>query len=351
MIYLSFIFYFLIVQSYSLESRNIRRPLDTSVPIITVTATDPELQKSWNIVAKNPTPEKKEYRLKSNFLQLRPIKKGFNQEFFKEAYLPSGVLVFRDKSGFVNTSILSQLANELVEEIKTGHQKFTHFDILKDRDFNYTTLSGLIVAKYKDYPFVIKLSIEHPHTMVQPFSKSFETDFIFILGGNLRHLSNFTRIENLKNIKSILRYNPAFVDSIDFPRKWYWKPNVSHDLKIIWSCNGVTDEMYLPSVYATISDFIKTDKIQPQQELNKIAMKVAIDTGFLIDPHAGNFVIEQDTGGVVLLDTENFRMMTGIDQCMKAKKYFAWYVELANNCLYKYFMRSKQERLDQCTLV
>ncbi|MFA5999261.1 MAG: hypothetical protein WC747_04550 [Candidatus Babeliales bacterium] len=351
MIQFFLIFYILISQALTLEGRSICRPVDHSVPVITVSSTDPAFEKSWTALNKSFTFEKKEHRLKSNFLRLRPIKKGFDQQFFQEQYLPIGFIKFRDKADKVSTSILSKLANELVEEIKVGQQKFTHFDILKDKDFNYKTLSGLIVAKFKNYPFVIKISIEHPHTMIQPFSKSFETDCIFVLGGNLRHLSNFTRIANLERIKSILKYNPFFVDSLDFPRKWYWRPDRCHDLKIIWRCNGTTEEMLLPSVYATISDFIKTDKIQPQQELNKIAMKVAIDTGFLIDPHAGNFVIEQETNKIVLLDTEDFRMMAGLDKSMKAKKYLGWYIELASNCFHKYCFRTKQERIDQCTLI
>ncbi|MCX5924234.1 MAG: hypothetical protein NTZ68_02335 [Candidatus Dependentiae bacterium] len=345
------VFYILISQAFSMEGRNICRPVDRCVPVITVSSTDPEFEKSWIALNKSFLYEKKEHRLKSNFLRLRPIKKGFDQQFFDEKYLTKGFIKFRDKTGKVSTRILSKLANELVEEIKVGQQKFTHFDILKDKDFNYKTLSGLIVAKFKNYPFVIKISIEHPHTMIQPFSKSFETDCIFVLGGNLRHLSNFTRIANLERIKSILKDNPFFANSLDFPRKWYWRPDRCHDLKVVWSCNDTTEEMFLPSVYATISDFIKTDKIQPQQELNKIAMKVAMDTGFLIDPHAGNFVIEQGTNKVILLDTEDFRMIAGLEQSMKAKKYFGWYIELAGNCFYNYCMRTKQERIEQCTLI
>ena len=209
------------------------------------------------------------------------------------------------------------------------------------------TLSGLIILRYKDYPFVIKVSIEHPHTIVQPYSKSNEASGIFIIGGNLRHLSNFTRITNLHKIKQMLSYNPFYLHSIDFPRKWYWKPDNGYDLKICWNCNGESETIFLPSIYATISDFIYTEEQQPQHELNKLSMRVATDVGFLIDPHAGNIMIEKGTRKYILLDTEDFRLMTGLSTTMKAKKYIGWYVELVTNAAGTLLLRSKEERLRQ----
>lgn len=348
---IQFLFKFYIFASLSTQAygRNVRRPQDPCVPIISVSATDPEFEKSWAPLKKDPT-FTQTCSLKSSFLRRRVFER-FDIKFFNENYLPSECLEFRDKSGSVKTQTLSTLSNKLVEEIKRGKKDFPNFIILKDKDFNYKSLSGIIIVKFKNYPFVLKLSIEHPHTMVQPYSKSFENTGQFVIGGNLRHLSNFTRITNLKRIKEILGENPEYLNRIHFPRKWYWKPNKSHDLKIIWKCNGHQEEMFLPSVYAVISDFIQTDKIQPQQELNKLAMKVAIDTGFLIDPHAGNFVIEQNPQQCVLLDTEDFRIMVGLSQSMKAKSYTNWYLELVYNGLKTYCLRSRQERIDQCTLI
>ena len=185
--------------------------------------------------------------------------------------------------------------------------------------------------------------------MVQPFSKSVEATGMFILGGNLRHLSNFSRIANLERIKNMLSYNPFYLHCLQFPRKWFWKPEKIHDLKIIWQCNGYKETIFLPNAYATISDFIETEPNQPQSDLNKLSMKIATDTGFLIDPHSGNIVIEKGTHNYVLLDTEDFRMMVGLDHSMKAKKYIGWYLELMANSIQMMLCRSKQERIAQAT--
>lgn len=352
MIQCFFIFTIILSLCLSLDGRNVRRPIDQSIPSITVSSTDPEFEKSWIPLRKSTICEKKSYTLKSSFLRLNPIMRGFDVNFFKQFYLPQGQIKLRNQPGFINSKDLSNLASELIEKIKIGHRKFKHFIILKDKDFNYKTLSGLIILKFKDYPFVIKLSIEHPYTMVRPYSKNYQTDSIFVMGGNLRHLSNFTRISNLERIKNILKFNPFYLQSLNFPRKWYWKPDRgSHDLKITWSCAGNTKEILLPCVYATISDFIDTTNIQPQQELNKLAMQIAIDTGFLIDPHAGNLVLEKNTNRYALIDTEDFRMMLGLNKSMRAKKYIGWYIEMIGNFLNVYCCRSKSERSKQCQLI
>ena len=183
--------------------------------------------------------------------------------------------------------------------------------------------------------------------MIQPFSKSFEANGIFISGGSLRHLSNFTRIPNLHRIKNMLCYNPFYLNTLDYPSKWFWKPDKIHDLQIVWHCNGEQQTIVLPSVYATISDFIATEAYQPQADLNRLAMKVASDTGFLIDPHSGNIVIEQGTHRYVLLDSEDFRLMVGLDHSMKATKYIGWFLELTSNSISTISLRTKERRLQQ----
>ncbi|MBX9838918.1 MAG: hypothetical protein K2X69_11475, partial [Silvanigrellaceae bacterium] len=308
-----------------------------SIPQITVSSTDPEYAQTWISAksAKKAHPTKKvfktSYQLKEGktYFRIKPIKNGFDLNYFNAHLLPCEVIQFRYGNGSVPGNTLSKLAQEFLEEIKVGQKKFHHFKILKDNDFNYKTLSGLIIVKFKDYPFVLKLSIEHPHTIVQTFSsKKIEAIGRYIAGGNLRHLSNFTRIPNLDRIKHMLSFNPFYLKSLQFPRKWYWKPQRNYDLKIEWKCNGYQETTFLPSIYATISDFIETEPKQPQADLNRLSMKIAMDTGFLIDPHSGNIVIEKGTHNYVLLDTEDFRMMVGLDRSMKAKKYICWYIEL-----------------------
>jgi hypothetical protein len=328
-----------------LNSRNPRRKYDSTIPKIEVTASNSEIHKDWFfILNKKPV---KTYILQNNFLRLRPIKHGFDEQFFNENFLPKDNITFRSSNDMISGEKLSELAETLIEEIKQGKTNFSHFKVLKDSGFNYKTRAGLIVLKYKNYPFVIKVSIEHPHTIISPFSKSYEASGIFIMGGNLRHLTNFTRITNLKRIKELLCFNPFYLYNLDFPRKWYWKPINGYDLEIQWTCGKQKDFAKIPSIYAVISDFIFTEEYQPHHELNKLSMKVATDVGFLIDPHAGNILIEKNTRKYVLLDTENFRLMTGLDTPMNATKYIGWYIELIGRSSKTCFLRNKTERITQ----
>jgi hypothetical protein len=328
-----------------LYPRNPRRKVDTTTPIIEITASDHKIHREWHTLQDEHISKK--YLLKNNFLRLRPIKNGFDEQFFKENFLPQDNITFRSSNDVVTGAKLSELAHNLIEEIKNGNREFTHFKVLKDSGFNYNSLSGLIVLKYKDYPFVIKVSIEHPHTIIKPFSKSYEASGIFVMGGNLRHLTNFTRITNLKRIKELLCFNPFYLYNLDFPRKWYWKPDNGYDLLIDWKCGQQKDFAKIPSIYAVIADFIITEEYQPTHELNRLSMKVATDVGFLIDPHAGNILIEKDTRKYILLDTENFRLMIGLDTPMNAKKYIGWYIELLGRSSKTCFLRNKTERIEQ----
>lgn len=347
-----YIVFFLLSIIGPINGRSCRRPADSTIPIITVCPSNPILAETWySRKTKDPVRFKTKHVLKSPYLRINPIKQAFNQEFFQEHYLPKNTKIeYRDGTGSIHTDTLDNLAQGLVAEVKAGQKKFTNFTVLKDRDFNYSKLSGLLVVKYKNYPFVLKLAIEHPHTMVDPYSKSTEATFIFIFGGNIRHLSNFTRISNLENIKKILMFNPYYLDNINFPRKWYWQPENNYSLEVTWHASPYKSEekFSIPSIYAVISDYINIDPTFPQQELNKIAMKISIDTEFLIDPHAGNTVVEKGSTMYTMLDTENFRIMTGLDHTMNSKKYLCWFLEMSTTCLKIYGGRTKQERIKNC---
>ncbi|MBP7854502.1 hypothetical protein KAZ82_01035 [Candidatus Babeliales bacterium] len=335
----------LILVSNELEPRNLRRLNDISIPQIIVSSSNNTYTHDWQLL--NIDQLDHEYCLQHSYLRHRALKNGFDKPFFDKHQIPDSIIEFRNKTGTVLGSMLQHLMEELLIEIKQGYTKYTHFSVLKDTDFNYKALSGLLVLKFNNYPFVVKISIEHPHTIVQPTSKSIQAYGIFVVGGNLRHLTNFTRIPNLERIKAILSYHPFYLRYLDFPRKWYWQPKQSHDLVITWRCNNQYDNVVIPGVYAVVSDFIDAEPNQPQSDLNKLSMKVAADTGFLIDPHSGNIVIEKGTRNYVLLDTENFRMMVGLSKSMKAKKYTGWLYELVFKSLKTMFFRTKQERLEQ----
>lgn len=337
-----------LIQLADLTARNPRRLKDESIPSITAYSTDPCYNKTWPFLCTTYQQADQPYTLNHSYLRKKPIKTGFDYDYFNNHLIPEQSITFRNKTGAVSGQTLSKLAENLVLEIKQGKQEFSDFSILKDKDFNYQAFSGLLVLKYKAYPFVLKVSIEHPHTIIQPLSKSIEAYGIFVVGGNLRHLTNFSRIRNLEALRTQLSHNPFYIQYLDFPRKWYWKPKEDKDLTLVWNCNGTQEMINIPNVYGVISDFIETEPNQPQSDLNRLSMKVATDTGFAIDPHSGNIVIETGTHKYVLLDTEDFRMMVGLnDKSMKAKKYVGWYLELIGNSIKIMFFRTKKERLNQ----
>lgn len=333
----------------SVESRSIHRPKNSSTPSISIRPSDQSIADSWlAIKTKKHLKSKKNHTLKNQFLRIKPLIQGFDSQIFQQYHIPSNEqILFKNKKGSVDSSILQELAEEVLEEIKVGQKEFNHFTVLKCKDFNFKSLSGLIVLKYKDYPFVLKLSIEHPHTMVQPYTKSFEATALFMIGGTLRHLSNFTRITNLHDLQRILKFNPYYTDKIDFPRKWYWRPEHNYDLLVTWNQtpHRAEEKITIPSAYAVISDLVDIDESYPQKELTNMAMKVAIDTRFLIDPHSGNTVMDKSTHKFTMLDTENFKMMTGLEHTMSAKTYAGWYAELVSSSLKKYCGRTKKERI------
>ena len=126
----------ILLTANSIISRNPRRPEDKTIPVITVSSTDPEYAQTWASLKSSYDPRKTEYSLKHRSLRFKPIKHGFNQQYFDDHKLPDKIITFRNGSGTVLGTTLSNLAQELLEEIKVGQTKLTHFTILKDKDFN-----------------------------------------------------------------------------------------------------------------------------------------------------------------------------------------------------------------------
>jgi len=334
-------------------SRSIHRPSNPTIPYITVTASNKEYAEVWR---KSTVTPKSVHKLQNKFLCLKTLKKPFENSDFKKHMLPYGNLKFRKGEESVHTDILKEQNELVLQEVLHGQKEFTDFSILKDRDFNYKSLSGLLVLKNKKYPFVLKLFIEHPETFIEPLQKSFEASCIFILSGNMRHLSGFTRINNLENSKKLLSKDPEFRYYIDFPRKWYWMPKTQSLLEINWHDNHHQhfETIKIPSIYGIVCDFIDVDKELQKQEfytLRQISIDVTKYLHFSIDPHDDNFVPEKGSNKIVIIDTEHFPTVAGLDKEMNAKEYNQWYFELARKATKRLLWRSKQERIqDQCFL-
>lgn len=343
-------------QSTMVLGRSIHRTPNPSIPYITVTASDKNYAnlatKSYS--SKKTNQQTKVNKFRSKYLRLKTLKKPFENSNFKKYTLPHGYIKYRKTDETIHSNSLKEQNESVLEEILRGEKNFTHFTVLADNDFNYKTLSGFIVLKYKDAPFVLKLFIEHPHTFIDPLNKGFKANGLFILNGNMRHLSGFTRIHTLEIAKKALAKDPEYRYYLDFPRKWYWIPACQPYLTINWhdQYHHHHETIKLPGIYGIICDFIEADKKIQHQEIHTLR-QISIDVGNylhnIIDSHVDNFVPEKNSNKIVIIDTEHFPTMVGIDREMSANGYVQWYIELGGKFIKTAFLRTKQKRIqDQC---
>ena len=336
------------------------REPNPTIPYITVTESDPEYTAKWLYTEKknqNKSIKKKSvHKLQNKFLRLKTLKKPFENSNFKKHTLPNGLIKYRKNDTTVHTNILKEQNELVLQEILSGEKCFTNFTILKDADFNYTNMSGLMILKYKDFPFVLKLFIEHSHTFIDPLNKGFKASGLFVLNGNMRHLSGFTRIHNLEVARKALAKDPEYRYYLDFPRKWYWIPQSQPHLTINWHDpnNNHHETIKIPGIYGIVCDFIEADKKIQQQEIHTLR-QISIDVGNylhnILDSHVENFVPEKNSNKIVIIDTEHFPTMVGLEKEMSSNGYIQWYLELAGKYVKTAFLRTKQERIkDQSTV-
>ncbi|MBA3751775.1 hypothetical protein H0X06_03185, partial [Candidatus Dependentiae bacterium] len=159
------------------QARSPWRPKDPLMPELRVKYTD----------------RNKTYTIRDYHLEYIPLFKKFDKDFFMNHLLPEDTITYRtDESLSVKGITLKRLCEALIREIrrhKSEPKCFRHFTILKCDDFNFRTTSGLIILKYKDYPFVLKLFIKTAKTFMK-LSEGIIPKFLFRMGGGInRHLS------------------------------------------------------------------------------------------------------------------------------------------------------------------
>ncbi len=271
----------------------------------------------------------------------------FDKHYFETHMLPDNDISYRyEPTRTVTGSILGTLIQTAIDEIKQGKKIFTHFIILKKRDFHNG--SGLIILKFKNHPFVVKLFIETPESFVTPWEKGFESMCFFNMGGGInRHLMGFTRIKNLEHIKATLAKHPYWQDKVSFPRKWFWMPKYVRWLELKGKNIGTgTTQGEIPSVYAVVADHIaikRTFTLQQRKD-RRIAVALSSYLKSAIDLHINNYVIEEPTGDIVIIDTEHFPTLVGLWEEPPSQSYLQWYIYLARKMVHYTFERNKQER-------
>jgi hypothetical protein len=292
----------------------------------------------------------KEYHLKSSYLESQALFNKFDKASFMDSLITLTDIPYRNqKDTKVSGQEISDLIEELVREIFEHKKTFTHFDVLKRRDFNYKMLAGLLVFKFKEHPFVLKLFIETPEAFVKPFSKGWQPGCFFLMGGGInRYLSGFTRVKNLQVIKESIEGDPEWCKQIDAPRKWFWTPK-----KCRWfilrgkNLAGQKEhQVTLPSIYGIIADAIKTDKQFNifNRKHREFALNLCHFLGNRIDPHIDNFMKEENTGKTLLVDTEHFPTMVGLRKPLHFTNYGSWYAQLTAKFVKDTFCRDKEFR-------
>lgn len=291
------------------------------------------------------------YHLQHNNLESASIFDQYDEAYFQKHMLPDAEIHSRDGSTTTRGSEIKTILEELVHDLQstTRHQfRNKHFTVLKRRDYNPKTHSGLMVLKCKDYPYVVKLFMETPKSFVCPFSKGFEPCCFFVMsGGTSRYLLGFSRLKNRETIQKKIAAAPDWCDKISVPRKWFWRPKNTRWLEVSSKYLGTCDRTtVLPSVYAIICDAIDAQPFQiTHKEDRKTAIELSHLLGTCIDSHIDNFLVEESTGKFVIIDTEHFATQVGLRKPIEFDGYPSWYWQLATKCIGNSYLRTKKERL------
>ncbi len=321
--------------------RNIHRPHPGALPEITTCWSDSRSAKRTC--------------LKSSYLEDWAIFGRYNPKDFEEYLLPASISYRYEPTKTVAADTIEKLIEEFIAElmhinIKPAGKAFEHVIILKDRNFNYRMHAGLIIIKFRNYPFVVKLFIENPDSFTRPYTKGTETSVFFIMGGGMnRFLAGFTRIPNLKALQAIIDADPIWSERITLPRKWYWVPKNVRKFTVEGKnigTNASTQSLEFPSMYAIICD-----EIQMERQLNTLYQEDRLLVhdiiqllGNRLDPHIYNFFIEKGTGKIAIIDTEHFASMVGLKEPMEYNSNVGWYAKLVNKCIADGMFRNKKTR-------
>lgn len=323
---------------YTLFPRSIHRPPDPCIPKITTFWTD--------------EPNGHHYTLQNRCLRQWALFDIYDPTEFQKNMVPKTLSYRNEPEKSVSSALLGELLEQFLQELLSIHKRkndnFENFTILKDSNYNYKLRSGLIIIKFNDYPFVVKLFFENPCSFVQPFAKGFEPCWFFLMGGGInRYLSGFTRIKNLHKLKEIISKDPFWADRITFPCKWYWLPKKSREFTVTGynlGCKTVQSQNY-PSLYGIICDEISFERqAHNYHKKDRRAIRTIMSiVGNRLDPHIHNFFIEKNTGKIAIIDTELFSAIVGSHNHLEYRRNTLWYFQLANKCSIDCYFRTKKE--------
>ena len=240
---------------------------------VTNQATESRSKKNRRIRKKKETryetkkTESYEYTVVSSYYEEYPLFKIFNEDYFFEHQLPSSLLAYRnDPTQFIEGKELKQLIEQVRIELAAGKTQFTHFILIHASDYNYSNHSGLVILKFKKYPFVVKIFQERPATILDPHSKGLvPISFHYMAGGANRHILGFSRIRNHELISNRISTVPGLSENISLPRKWFYLPENAGWIEVIGKNVGGKEKIStrFPGTYCIIADFIEKDPNRP----------------------------------------------------------------------------------------
>ena len=319
-----------------LQARSVHRPKDPRIPEITTRLLG----------------DTDQYSLANFHLEKYPIFETFDKEFLMSQQLPRGKVTFRHGEGSVDSAVLKDLIQGLLKEVQANKRNYTHFKVLVDHNFNHWEQCGLLIVKFKDYPFVLKLFIETPQSFVNPWQKGFEPVFFFYMGGGVnRHLSGLTRIKNLHVINERLAQSVYWSERVVTPRKWFWMPKEPQWLEIVGKNIGPekTIVTHIPAIYGIVADAIDCESTFSlyNKEHTQTSLDLCNYLDLWIDPHITNFMFEKKTQKIAIVDTEHFPTVVGLKETPQFTSYTSWYRYLIDKCSNDMVFCTKKELLDK----
>jgi hypothetical protein len=290
---------------------------------------------------------------KSSHFEEYPIFKVFDRDYCLDHSLPKGAIATRcEPNVTVSGEALSACIDVLIEEIAQQKKEFTHFKLLTKKNFNRSKRCGLMILKFKNYPFVVKLFIETPESFLNSSCKGIDNIWFFSLSGGVnRHISGLTRLRNLETIRNHIASSPRWSALMDLPRKWFWLPKNENWIEISGKNIGPNDTCHtvIPGTYAVIADAIESDQklsVFNSHAYSDITLEFCSSLHLALDAHLDNFMIEKSSGKMVIIDTEHFPSFVGLKDSKPEgfKSYYAWYGYLGQKFISETFFRTKSMR-------
>lgn len=299
---------------------------------------------------------------RSNWAYKKSIFTFFNHDYFFSHLLPKNpILDLHNSDTYIDPQILNKLIEQLLKEIKKQKKEYTHFEILKDKNFNRRGRCGLLIVKFKNYPFVLKLFIETPKTFIDPYCKGPDNQFFFYMSGGMnRHMAGLTRVRNLELIKKQIDEHPRWKDKIITPRKWYWIPKKPRWMEIKGYNIGNEKEIstLMPHIYAIVADTLDTKEDAPSLSLQKrseLVMQLCMDLQLFVDPHGDNFIVKYNPSindyTISIVDTEHFPSLVGLKEQPFFNNHLEYYVYLGAKYFQDAFLQTKLDRKEAQSFV